>query len=77
MEEDNQQQVSKMSLIQLRSLISTILEERIAVLESVVEGQTVSVNDIDKKCANFLDYMPPGLDQEKDMAWYIKEVSKK
>jgi len=69
MADDNyQQEIGTMTLTQLQSLVRGILEERVGVLESLVEGQAINVNDVDKKFTSFLAYMPPDLDRERDMA---------
>ena len=77
MAEDNYQKgIGTMTMTQLQALVGGILEERVGILESLVEGQAINVNDVDKKITSFLAYMPSDLDRERDMAEYIKEVVK-
>jgi len=66
--ETYQRGIGTMTVTQLQALVRGILEERVGVLESLVEGQAINVNDVDTKFTSFLACMPPDLDRERDMA---------
>jgi hypothetical protein len=48
-----------------------LIEERVGILESIVEAQSYNVNDVDKKVMDLVGLMPEELGGENNMAAYV------
>jgi len=66
-----------MSKAELQALISTAIEERVGILESMLEAQSYNVNDVDAKVTALMEMMPEELGGENDLAKYVQEASRK
>ena len=58
-------------------MVSTVVEERVGILESIVEAQSYNVNDVDAKIKKLMDLMPDELDVGTDLAKYVQDASRK
>jgi hypothetical protein len=75
--DDDQQEVDKMSKAKITNLINKLIEERVGLLESMVENQAYNINDLDSKVTKFKEQMPPDMDTEIDLGVYVRDMAKK
>ena len=70
------EQIGEMTVTQLRAMVNNAVEDRIGVLESVIENQTFNVNEMENKFSNFMSYMPTGLSRDQDLTFFIREAAR-